>query len=172
MSITIPICLLSGLMLCFSACAEPPRAASSASAYEEDAMPESMPNFTLRWLFGVGMGRKLHVEHMQVYYVYPVTEEQAQATGNFLAQLGLGQRESLVQVRKNLDASPPVYELRLGTTFTRKEHIDHETRMIYQLMALAAEGAVFDGAPVQIHLCNRLLQPLLILRPRLKPPTQ
>ncbi len=158
-----------GLALCLLACDTPARDASAAGAYEEDAVPESLPNFTLRWLFGVGMGRKLHIDRMQMYYVDPITEQQAEAAGHFLRRLGLGQRDELVQLRKNSEATPPVYELRIGTPYSRKESIDRETRTVYQLMALSAEGLVFDGAPVQVYLCNSLLQPLVILRPRLKP---
>jgi hypothetical protein len=161
---TLP-CLLLGGGLC--ACDGPPRSARAAGSYEEDAAPESLPNFTMRWLFGVGMGNKLHFDKLQLYYVDPVTESQAQAAGLFLRRLGLGQRESLVQLRKNSDSNPPVYELRIGTSYLNKEVIDRETRTVYQLMALAAEGTVFDGAAVHVHLCNPLLQPLLILRPRL-----
>lgn len=150
-------------------CATPPRDAAAASAYEEDATPESLPDFTLRWLFGVGMGHKLHFDRMQLYYVDPISEPQARAAGHFLSRLGLSQGEQLVQIRKNSEVTPPTYELRIGTPFSRKEHIDRETRSVYQLMALSAEGALFDGAPVQVYLCNTLLQPLVILRPRIKP---
>lgn len=150
-----------------ASCDGPPRTARAASAYEEDATPESLPNFTLRWLFGVGMGHKLHFESLQLYYLDPITEQEARATGSFLRRLGIGQRETLAQLRKNSDANPPTYELRIGTPYARKEHIDRETRTVYQMMALAAEGALFDGAPVQVSLCNTLLQPLVILRPRL-----
>jgi hypothetical protein len=151
-----------------ASCDGPPRSARAAAAYEEDATPESLPNFTLRWLFGVGMGRKLHFESLQLYYLEPITEQEARATGSFLRRLGIGQRETLAQLRKNSDANPPTYELRIGTPFSRREHIDRETRTVYQMMALAAEGALFDGAPVQVSLCNTLLQPLVILRPRLR----
>lgn len=168
--------LTLGLGLCASAgvtgvrgCDGPARTALAAGAYEEDATPETLSSFAMRWLFGVGMGRKLHIDRMQLYYVEPVTEQQAHAAGQFLHRLGIGQRDELVQIRKNTDASPPVYELRLSTPFRSKEHIDRETRTVYQLMALSAEGAVFDGAPVHVYLCNSLLQPLIILRPRLKP---
>lgn len=149
-------------------CDGPARTAQAAGAYEEDAAPETMSSFAMRWLFGVGMGRKLHIDRMQLYYVEPVTEQQAHAAGQFLHHLGIGRRDELVQIRKNTDSSPPVYELRLSTPFGAKEHIDRETRTVYQLMALSAEGAVFDGAPVHVYLCNSLLQPLVILRPRLK----
>jgi len=168
-------CLASCLVGCLAiaglaSCDGPPRSARAAGAYEEDATPESLPNFTLRWLFGVGMGHKLHFEALQLYYLDPITEQEARATGSFLRRLGIGQRETLAQLRKNSDASPPTYELRIGTRFSRREHIDRETRTVYQMMALAAEGALFDGAPVQVSLCNPLLQPLVILRPRLRNP--
>jgi hypothetical protein len=172
MARTVPFIVL-GSALCFSlflpSCATRPRDARAASSYEEDATPESLPDFTLRWLFGVGMGRKLHVDRMQLYYVDPITEQQAQSTGRFLHRLGIGQNEQLVQIRKNAQTTPPVYELRIGTSYVRTSDIDRETRTVYQLMALSAEGLIFDGSPVQVYLCNSLLQPLVILRPRLKP---
>jgi hypothetical protein len=160
----------AGLLLCVSlgAC-DTPSPARAAGAYEEEASPESLSDFTLRWLFGVGMGRKLTVERLEFYYVEPVTEQQARAAGQFLSRLGLAERPALVQLRKNTEASPQSYELRIGTPYSRTDHIDREMRTVYQLMALSAEGALFDGAPVQVSLCNGLLQPLLILRPRLKP---
>ena len=172
-----------------SGCDGATREARAASAYEEDATPESLSDFTLRWLFGVGMGHKLHLGAMQLYYVDPITEQQARATGSFLSHLGIGQRETLVQLRPighgqkggpkgepnsasnsalASDGNSPGYELRIGTPYSRKEHIDRETRNVYQFMALSAEGVLFDGAPVQVSICNSLLQPLLILRPKLK----
>lgn len=122
----------------------------------------------MRWLFGVGMGRKLPIERPELYYVEPVSETEAQATAEFLRRLG--QDHGIVQLRKNTDSLPPFYELRIGTNYSRREDIDQETRTVYQLMALSAEGALFSGMPVKVYLCNSLLQPLVILRPRVAVP--
>lgn len=155
-----------------SGCNPTPTAVAS-SAYEEDAAPESLPSFALRWLFGVGMGKRVSDGRLQIYYDTPVSESQARATARFLRRFGLGDREALVQIRRaqGSTASPlhSSYEVRIGTPFTRREHIDRETRAAFQLLALSAEGAVFDGEPVHLYLCNSMLQPLVILRPRLKP---
>jgi hypothetical protein len=147
----------------------PPAVASSA--YEEDATPESLPSFALRWLFGVGMGKRVREGRLQLYYDTPVTESQARATARFLRRFGLGDRDALVQIRRaqTSASAPSSYEIRLGTPYTRREHIDRETRAAFQLLALSAEGAVFDGEPVHLYVCNSMLQPLVILRPRLKP---
>ena len=150
----------------------PTPAAVAANAYEEDATPESLPSFALRWLFGVGMGKRVSDGRMQLYYDTPVTESQARSTARFLRRFGLGDREALVQIRRAQPSSravPTSYEIRLGTPYTRREHIDRETRAAFQLLALSAEGAVFDGEPVHLYVCNSMLQPLIILRPRLKP---
>lgn len=150
----------------------PAQPAVAANAYEEDATPESLPSFALRWLFGVGMGKRVSDGRLQLYYDTPVTESQARATARFLRRFGLGDRDALVQIRRastSTAATPSSYEIRLGTPYTRREHIDRETRAAFQLLALSAEGAVFDGEPVHLYVCNSMLQPLIILRPRLKP---
>src|SRR5690242_4413490 len=114
LSLLSGLCLLPAFALCGCDSSEKVARAAGAATYEEDAPPESLPDFTLRWLFGVGMGKKLHLGRMQLYYVDPVTVEEAQATGHFLRRLGLGQGESLVQLRKSGGESPG-YELRIGT---------------------------------------------------------
>lgn len=157
----------------FAGCNPSPGDARAASAYEEDASPEALPSFALRWLLGVGMGKRVSDGRFQLFYDDPVTEEQARSTARFLRRFGLGDRESLVQIRRgsatSMGSAPPSYELRLSTPYTRRESIDRETRAAFQLLALSAEGAVFNGEPVHLYLCNSMLQPLVILRPRLKP---
>jgi hypothetical protein len=166
--------LIGGLGLaCVAACNPAPSEAVAASAYEEDATPESLPSFALRWLFGVGMGKRVSDGQMQLYYDEPVTEAQARSTARFLRRFGIAEREGLVQIRRSpagkANAATPSYEVRISTPYTRREHIDRETRAALQLLALSAEGAVFDGEPVHLYVCNSMLQPLVILRPRLKP---
>ncbi len=156
-----------------AACNPTPSEAVAANAYEEDARPESLPSFALRWLFGVGMGKRISDGPLQLYYDEPVTEAQARSTARFLRRFGLAERDGLVQVRRSPGSpSGPAaksYEVRISTPYTRREHIDRETRAALQLLALSAEGAVFDGEPVHLYICNSMLQPLVILRPRLKP---
>lgn len=156
-----------------TACNPTPSDAVAGNAYEEDAMPESLPSFALRWLFGVGMGKRVSDGPLQLYYDEPVTETQARSTARFLRRFGLAEREGLVQIRRSPSArsraAASSYEIRISTPYTRREHIDRETRAALQLLALSAEGAVFDGEPVHLYICNSMLQPLVILRPRLKP---
>ncbi len=164
--------VLSLVLIGLGAACNPTPTAVAANAYEEDATPESLPSFALRWLFGVGMGKKVSDGRLQMYYDAPVTESQARATARFLRRFGLGDREALVQIRRTQTSTmtaPASYEIRLSTPYTRREHIDRETRAAFQLLALSAEGAVFDGEPVHLYVCNSMLQPLVILRPRLKP---
>ena len=53
-------------------------------------------------------------------------------------------------------AAASSYEIRISTPYTRREHIDRETRAALQLLALSAEGAVFDGEPVHLYICNSM----------------
>lgn len=168
--------LLGGLALAGGAACNPtPSVAVAANAYEEDATPESLPSFALRWVFGVGMGKRVSDGRTQLYFDEPVTESQARSTARFLRRFGLAESDGLVQIRRSptgkTHAAAPSYEVRISTPYTRREHIDRETRAALQLLALSAEGAVFDGEPVHLYICNSMLQPLVILRPRLKPLT-
>lgn len=150
------------------------QAASAASAFEEDASPEGLTTVALRWLFGVGMGHRVQEGALKIYYLEPISELQARAVGRYLRKAGLHDDNEtaprLVQIRKHPALSAgqhPSYELRISSGFSRREHIDSETRATYQLLALSAEGALFGGSPVRLTLCDPLLRPLLVLRPRL-----
>jgi len=141
-------------------------------AYAQDVAPESLHRTALRWYLGVGLGEKLRQGKLELYYQTPVTEAEAQALGQYLTRLGLGERATIAQVARRYSNAPAPagYELRISTAFTRSKDIGEETRSVFQLLALGAEGAAFAGSPVDVVLCNPMLKPLLRLRPRLERP--
>lgn len=139
-------------------------------SYAQDIAPEALHRTALRWYLGVGLGDKLRQGKLELYYQNPVTEAEAQALGQYLSRLGLSDRATIAQVarRYSTEPAPAGYELRISTAFSRSKDIGEETRSVFQLLALGAEGAAFAGSPVDVVLCDPMLKPLLRLRPRVE----
>lgn len=138
------------------------------AALGETPAPEALREVALRRLLGVGLGQRLRLGSLSVYYLDPVGESQAAAVGELLRGFRLGGADPAVQLRLApgtvAGAERPAYELRVATGYTDRAQIDAEARAAYQLLALLASSLAFDGAEVRTLICDPNLDPLLALR--------
>lgn len=119
---------------------------------EVDTEDESLGDFAMRKLLGNDHGYKRSFKKGDLYYIKPVTKVQADSLGNFLVQSGFFNDDKKVsmQITYNSKADKPVYELR---AITAKE-MDDEIKNAFKLQALFISLRVFDGQPVDFHLCD------------------
>jgi hypothetical protein len=128
-----------------------------------------MRSMTRRSMLGLGLtgalltlvpgcnpyGEKLTFGKGEVFYKEPVKKEEAEKLGKFLkdeVEFFDDTTQRSVQLLK--DGS--TYKVR----FVVKEGVEKEdnTKAIFELMASGMSAAVFDGAPVQVELCNDRLE--------------
>ncbi len=119
---------------------------------DEDSGDESLGDFAIRKLLGNEHGYKRSFKKGDLYYIKPVTKVQADSLGNFLVESGFFNDDKKVsmQITYNSKADKPVYELR---AITAKE-MDDEIKNAFKLQALFISLRVFDGQPVDFHLCD------------------
>ena len=123
---------------------------------------EALREVALRRLLGIGLGQRLRLPTLTVYYQEPISEPQAAAVGDLLRGFRLGGPEPVVQLRS--DPGRAAFELRVATGYTSRAQIDGEARAAYQLLALLTSGLAFDGAEVRTLICDPAMEPLLTLR--------
>lgn len=129
-----------------------------------DPEPESLRTLALRHVLGIGMGQRLRIGKLSVYYLDPVTEQQALTVGDFLSHSDLGQHEGLIHLQKRSPQDATVV-MRVATPFLHKAELTAETKAAYQLLGLLASGLAFDGEEVVVQLCTSTLRPLWVIRP-------
>jgi len=135
-------------------------------AQSGDPEPESLRTLALRHVLGIGMGQRLRIGKLSVYYLDPVTEQQALTVGDFLSRSDLGQHEGLIHLQKRSPQDATVV-MRVATPFLHKAELTAETKAAYQLLGLLASGLAFDGEEVVVQLCTSTLRPLWVIRPHL-----
>lgn len=135
-------------------------------AQSGDPEPESLRTLALRHVLGIGMGQRLRIGKLSVYYLEPVTEQQALTVGDFLSRSDLGQHEGLIHLQKRSPQDATVV-MRVATPFLHKAELTTETKAAYQLLGLLASGLAFDGEEVVVQLCTSTLRPLWVIRPHL-----
>ncbi|MEQ6120891.1 leucine-rich repeat domain-containing protein [Reichenbachiella sp. MALMAid0571] len=125
---------------------------ASEEESEGDIEGESFGDFAIRKLMGNEHGYKRSFKKGDLYYIKPVTKAQADSLGNFLVEAGFFNDDNKVsmQIIYNSAAEKPVYELR---AITAKE-MDEEIKNAFKLQALFISLRVFDGQPVDFHLCD------------------
>ncbi len=100
-----------------------------------------------------GFGKRLEFARGgEVFYTSRVTESEAQKLGNFLVQEGYfdGPRKSV-----QLTSDGGHFQVRL-VTVARVEN-DEEFLSNYEIMADQFSRNVFNGSPVEIHVCDEYL---------------
>jgi hypothetical protein len=98
-------------------------------------------------------GTKLEYDGTEVYYTENVTEAQAQAAGKFLEESGFTDgTEKTVQIDKRDDT----YLFRM----VKKEDLEltDELKGTMALFAVLVSQSAFEGAPVDIELCDSQLK--------------
>ena len=110
---------------------------------------------------GEDFGTKLNFgENNELYYTTNVKEEEAKALGDYLVKgefFANDSNERTVQLNK----SGSTYEFRMVV----KEGLDKDQATIDLMKAVAAElsEAVFNGATVDVHLCDDTLKTLRVV---------
>jgi len=128
------------------------QANEKAEESEDGTEDESLGDFAIRKLLGNEHGYKRSFKKGDLYYIKPVTKVQADSLGNFLVESGFFNDDKKVsmQITYNSKADKPVYELR---AITAKE-MDDEIKNAFKLQALFISLRVFDGQPLDFHLCD------------------
>jgi len=98
-----------------------------------------------------GYGKKLQFSKTEVYYTSVITKDEAQKLGEYLVSSGFadGNGKS-VQLTKN--KSNKNYVFRMVTS--KKAMKDSTYDFIFQLMAKQLSDSVFNGNPVDFHVCD------------------
>ncbi len=102
---------------------------------------------------GQGYGKRLEFKGGELYYTSRVTKQQAQKLGEYLVEQGFfdGTRKSI-----QLDKRGDTYLFR---AVMKKDAQDNEvTQRLFQVFAAELSLRVFDGSPVEIHLCDERLR--------------
>lgn len=106
------------------------------------------------------LGKKLTVGNGELYFVPPVTEQQAQRLGQYLVDAGfLDEEPAGVQIRKE----GKYYQFRM----VAKKGIELDSVFITGLKELCKELSenVFKGNPVEIHICDDYFETVRVVVP-------
>lgn len=119
---------------------------------ESDSGEESLGDFAIRKLLGNEHGYKKSFKKGDLYYIKPVTDVQADSLGAFLTETGFFNDDQNVsmQITFNSKIEKPTYELR---AITDKE-INEDIKSAFKLQALLISLRVFEGEPLDFHLCD------------------
>lgn len=102
-------------------------------------------------------GTKLTFNGSELYYTKNVTEAEARKLGDALVKSGWGDKKVTIQ----LDKAGETYQVRLPV----KEGLDKDEKYLATASVFAADLSkkVFNGAPVEIHLCDDHLKTLKVV---------
>jgi len=98
-----------------------------------------------------GYGKKLTFSKTDVYYTNGVSKLEVQKLGKYLTRSGFadGNAKS-VQLSKNKENNH--YQFRMVTN--EKGLKDSSYNFIFQVMAMQISDSVFNGKPVDFHICD------------------
>lgn len=116
--------------------------------------------FTFLIIACSGYGEKLQYSKTDVYYTSKVDKAEAEKLGEYLLSSGFaGDNEKSIQLSKNDENGN--YEFRMVTT---KEASESETyEAIFKLYAEQISDSVFNGKPVDFHICNNTFETLKVI---------
>lgn len=103
-------------------------------------------------------GTKLTFDDMELYYTDQVTEEQAQEVGELLQELDLttgGERSA--QITKE----GGTYQFRMVVLDGHED--DPEVKLLAEVLIENLSVSVFDGDPVEVHICDENLETISII---------
>lgn len=109
---------------------------------------------------GCGYGKKLEFNGGELYYTDNVNEESATRLGNYLVEKKFfdGKKKSV-----QLDKQDGVIQFRMVVIEDYKSRKEFSP-VIFQVMALQLSESVFDGQPVEVHLCDNKLKTLEVVK--------
>jgi hypothetical protein len=117
------------------------------------------PRFnTLQVVSARDFGTKLMFKAGELYYTSQVTEGDAKSLGEFLVETGFfDDNPKTIQLSK----SGNTYQLRIVV----QEGIEKSEEMlaVFKEMAQLLSDSIFNGAPVEVHVCNDRLRTLKVV---------
>jgi len=104
-----------------------------------------------------GYGKKLNFSKTEVYYTNGINKLEAQNLGKYLVSSGFadGKDKSVQLSKNNADGN---YVFRMVTTKEAVNNKMYET--IFKLMAKQISDSVFNGKPVDFHICDNTFKTL------------
>ena len=107
-----------------------------------------------------GNGTKLEFNGGDLFYTDNVTESEAKKLGDYLVKEEFfdGKPKSV-----QLDKSGATYQFRM-VVLPEKQN-DEQTVQIMKTFAREISGAVFGGAPTEVHICDNNLKTLRVVTP-------
>ena len=105
-----------------------------------------------------GHGTKLEFNGGDLYYTDNVTEVDAKKLGNYLVEQGFydGKPKSV-----QLDKSGSAYQFRMVVQPEKQN--DKATMEIMKTFGVELSSDVFNGAPVEMHVCDEQLKTLRVI---------
>jgi hypothetical protein len=103
-------------------------------------------------------GTKLEYGKTQLYYTKNVTEAEAKKLGDYLTKIKFTEGD---EKAAQLDKSGDTYQFRMAV----KEGLEKDEKLIATAHQAANEisKSVFDGAKVEVHLCDNKLKTLRVV---------
>jgi hypothetical protein len=111
----------------------------------------------LRRSFEKSVGKRRKYGASELYYTAKVSEAEAGRLGGFLAGLNFFGYLKTVQLTRDGDT----YQVRMVVNVGDEQ--DEETVARCDVIAAELAGDVFDGAPVEVHLCDDLLRTVRVV---------
>lgn len=101
-----------------------------------------------------GHGKKLTFEKGEVYYKEPVTKEQARRVGDYLLEIGYfdDEKAKTVQLRKSSG------KIQLRFVLSDPSSAGEDMQQRFKMLGGLLSHNKLDGAPVEVHLCDRRLR--------------
>ncbi|MDT5123388.1 MAG: hypothetical protein QOC96_2870 [Acidobacteriota bacterium] len=104
-------------------------------------------------------GKRLEFNKGELYYTSAVTEDEAKKLGNYLVIIGyFADRQVTVQ----LDKSSDTYQVRFVVQEGGEKN--EEALASFKLLVNMLSKDVFNGAKVEIHLCNDKLKTIKVVK--------
>lgn len=103
-------------------------------------------------------GKELSFNGVQLYYTSSITEDEANALGNYLIESEFADGEfKTVQINREGNT----YEFRMVVKKGIEQ--DQEYTELGKLMAAEISASVFNGSQVDVHYCDEYLETLKVL---------
>jgi hypothetical protein len=110
---------------------------------------------SLALIFGNSYGTRIKLKNgNELYYTAAVTEQEAQKLAKYMEDKWLD--DKVANARFQLNKTGETYEFRAVVKEGKEK--DEDTAFQFRVLAMLLSMQVFDGAPVEVHLCNDSLK--------------
>lgn len=105
-------------------------------------------------------GQLLILDNIELYYTDKVTKQNAEKLGNFLLESGFNNSGGTKTVQLTKEGNTYQFRMVVLEGFDQDEYYEEIARDF----AVYISEYVFDGKPVEMHLCNEYLETLKIVK--------